>query len=232
MPFHKTFQKFILLTLLFSNQLSAQSAEPCVDFAWNEFRNEIENELNAVEAQGDDYLTAYGLIRSTQMCLQFTDYPVELVEAATTFREAVDRTEDTIADAILTNTTAPIFGLAMTQPGSEGGGIIYFYPDVTPGNEASDTSGSDGNTAVFTGTLMTMELARPLLDTATPTYRMLSQAEVRRVQAWLMRLGYDTGGADGIAGERTFNAIRLYQRAEGQRTTGVLTSAQLERILN
>ena len=63
MPFHKTFQRFILLTLLFSNQLSAQSAEPCVDFAWNEFRNEIENELNAVEAQGDDYLTAYGLIR-------------------------------------------------------------------------------------------------------------------------------------------------------------------------
>lgn len=237
MPFKKLVTGLFSCLALSPTVLTAQSAQPCVDFAWEAFRNEIENEINAVTARGDDYLTAYGHIRSTQTCLQFTEYPSELSEKADAFRAAVDQTEGTVANAIRTNTNAPIFALARIDGGSDGDGVEYLYPDNAPGGDGPGNRprrpGSNLNSsATLDGLNMTMEVAPQDERQSSIRYRMLSREEIRRVQVFLTRIGYDTGGIDGIAGERTYNAIRRFQRAEGLGTTGVLTSAQLERILN
>jgi membrane-bound lytic murein transglycosylase B len=61
---------------------------------------------------------------------------------------------------------------------------------------------------------------------------MLSAGQRRTLQEGLTTLGYDTGGADGVLGRRTRQAIREYQKARGIPADGYATASLLTRILN
>jgi peptidoglycan hydrolase-like protein with peptidoglycan-binding domain len=58
----------------------------------------------------------------------------------------------------------------------------------------------------------------------------LTYAERRDVQIRLSRLGYSTGGADGVFGRNTRRALATWQRDEGLRITGYLTADQLRTL--
>jgi lytic murein transglycosylase len=59
---------------------------------------------------------------------------------------------------------------------------------------------------------------------------ILSRAEIVEIQEWLSRRGYDTGPADGVAGEKTRAAIGAFEKTLGKRTTGEATKAILEAL--
>ncbi len=61
---------------------------------------------------------------------------------------------------------------------------------------------------------------------------MLSAGQRRTLQEGLTTLGYDTGGADGVLGRRTRQAIREYQKSRGIPADGYATASLLTRILN
>jgi len=61
---------------------------------------------------------------------------------------------------------------------------------------------------------------------------MLNANQRRTLQEGLTTLGYDTGGADGVLGRRTRQAIREYQKARGIPADGYATASLLTRILN
>ncbi len=48
----------------------------------------------------------------------------------------------------------------------------------------------------------------------------LSRSQVLDIQNWLSRLGYDTGGTDGIVGPKTRTAARAFQQADGMPADG------------
>lgn len=58
----------------------------------------------------------------------------------------------------------------------------------------------------------------------------LTRAERVRVQRQLTGLGHNTGGADGLWGNRTRSAIQSWQRAQGHSVTGYVTAAQVRQI--
>jgi hypothetical protein len=60
---------------------------------------------------------------------------------------------------------------------------------------------------------------------------ILTEADRRRVQLALARLGYYTGPADGVHGPGTIASIRRYQSESGAPATGVLTEFQLAALL-
>ena len=60
----------------------------------------------------------------------------------------------------------------------------------------------------------------------------LSRGQLITLQEGLEAMGYPVGGADGILGAQTRNAIRDYQRAEGLNPDGYATPGLLTRILN
>lgn len=186
---------------------AAQSATSCVDHAWGAFRDEIESKAQPLTQRGNDYLAAFGWIRAAQTCLEFATYPDTAAAEKAAFRAAIAATAEAIEMAVRTNTSPPIFG--MSQGGS--GGLEYFYPDEPP-----SVGRSSGGQAADTNVV----------------YRMLSLREWALVQRRLTRLGHDTGGIDGVAGPRTYAAIESYQRSLGQRPTGVLSSRQIDALLN
>ena len=61
---------------------------------------------------------------------------------------------------------------------------------------------------------------------------MLSVRQRKTLQEGLTTLGYDTGGADGVLGRRTRQAIREFQKARGIPADGYATASLLTRILN
>lgn len=202
-----TFSTGLLVALLCTPGLvSAQSAQSCVDFAWGQFRSEVEGERGTKPAEGNDYLAAHGWIRATQTCLEFTQYPQELQEEARTFKQRVSTTANKIERAIRTNSSAGLFGM------SAGAGTIYLYPQKPP---IAGTSGAGTGQGA-----------------ANVEYQMLSQREWMRVQFRLTEKGHDTDGVDGVVGPKTYAAIRRYQRSLGVSPTGVLNSRQLSSLLN
>ena len=56
--------------------------------------------------------------------------------------------------------------------------------------------------------------------TSSPSRKQPSGNLIARIQAMLAELGYDTGSADGVAGEQTRAAIRSYQSHSGLPITG------------
>ena len=54
---------------------------------------------------------------------------------------------------------------------------------------------------------------------------------VRQVQLLLSYLGYEPGTADGIAGEKTLGAIRLFQSREGLKADGIAGNKTQEKLL-
>jgi peptidoglycan hydrolase-like protein with peptidoglycan-binding domain len=53
---------------------------------------------------------------------------------------------------------------------------------------------------------------------------------VEAIQRELNRLGYRSGPADGIAGNRTMKAIEQFQRDTGLELTGTATASLLDRL--
>ena len=60
---------------------------------------------------------------------------------------------------------------------------------------------------------------------------MLNQADMRRIQLALQRLGYYAGKVDGIVGQDTLAAIRRFQHELRMDMTGRLTKEQADRLL-
>ena len=58
----------------------------------------------------------------------------------------------------------------------------------------------------------------------------LSLQDVMAIQRILSRLGYDTGGVDGLVGEKTREAIRSFQQQANLRADGFPTAVLLERL--
>ena len=61
---------------------------------------------------------------------------------------------------------------------------------------------------------------------------MLNANQRRTLQEGLTTLGFDSGGADGVLGRRTRQAIREYQKSRGIPADGYATASLLTRILN
>lgn len=57
-----------------------------------------------------------------------------------------------------------------------------------------------------------------------------SRATVREAQELLQKLGYDVGGADGVAGQRTRTAIRAFQADSGLPATGAISAALMSEL--
>lgn len=55
---------------------------------------------------------------------------------------------------------------------------------------------------------------------------------IRQIQLLLSFLGYDPGAPDGIDGEKTQSAVRLFQAREGLREDGIAGSKTQERLLD
>jgi peptidoglycan hydrolase-like protein with peptidoglycan-binding domain len=60
----------------------------------------------------------------------------------------------------------------------------------------------------------------------------MSEADRRRVQSALVRLGYYDGKIDGVFGPDSRAAIRRYQHEIGAAMTGKLTAEQATRLAN
>lgn len=69
-----------------------------------------------------------------------------------------------------------------------------------------------------------------LLNTEWTLRRTSSSGYVRRLQKALAALGYDPGSADGRFGEKTENAVRLFQTVRGLASDGVAGRATLKQI--
>ena len=64
-----------------------------------------------------------------------------------------------------------------------------------------------------------------------PDEREMNESERRRVQEALARIGYYSGGIDGIFGRETRAAIRRFQHEIDEEMTGSITGAQAVRLL-
>jgi peptidoglycan hydrolase-like protein with peptidoglycan-binding domain len=65
-----------------------------------------------------------------------------------------------------------------------------------------------------------------------PDEASMSRADRLRVQEALQRLGYYSGGADGVFGPLTRAAIRRFQGEIGTNTTGRLTAEEASRLVS
>jgi hypothetical protein len=72
--------------------------------------------------------------------------------------------------------------------------------------------------------------ARRRTDPAAPAGNQEAQDLIAAVQRELNRLGYRSGPADGIAGNRTRRAIEQFQRDVGLEVTGIATESLLDRL--
>jgi peptidoglycan hydrolase-like protein with peptidoglycan-binding domain len=70
----------------------------------------------------------------------------------------------------------------------------------------------------------------PPLPEKKPAVVILSNDEVREMQAWLKAFGYDPGPIDGYAGARTTAAVKRYQAARGTQETGQLDRPLLRQV--
>lgn len=72
---------------------------------------------------------------------------------------------------------------------------------------------------------------RPGLVATWPADAPLSREQRMGAQAALTRLGYDTGGVDGVVGTNTRNALRRWQQANGRLADGYLTAALADELM-
>ena len=63
-----------------------------------------------------------------------------------------------------------------------------------------------------------------------PTGSVGATMTVSDAQRRLTELGFDAGPADGVAGARTFRALRAFQVARRIRVTGQLDAAMIEQL--
>jgi peptidoglycan hydrolase-like protein with peptidoglycan-binding domain len=72
--------------------------------------------------------------------------------------------------------------------------------------------------------------ARRRTDPTEDAGNQEAQELIAAVQRELNRLGYRSGPADGIAGNRTRRAIEQFQRDAGLEVTGAATESLLDRL--
>jgi hypothetical protein len=92
------------------------------------------------------------------------------------------------------------------------------------------TAPTTAPTAV-TATALPATAATPPPPVAIPAGPPMNEADRRRVQTDLARLGYYNGPVDGEFGPGTRAAIRRYQHAVGAEVTGRLTGEQASRLI-
>lgn len=97
------------------------------------------------------------------------------------------------------------------------------------GEDAQETPTALLPNTVQNSTFVSLEDVE-LLNTEWTLRRTSSSGYVRRLQKALAALGYDPGGADGRFGEKTENAVRLYQTVRGLASDGVAGRATLKQI--
>ncbi len=87
--------------------------------------------------------------------------------------------------------------------------------------------------ALAVGLLGDVAFGLPFVQAAWPRHEQpLRRSEVAQVQTRLMAMGYDTGGADGVAGRNTRSAVRSYQSSIGMVPDGFLNRTLYSRIMN
>jgi localization factor PodJL len=69
------------------------------------------------------------------------------------------------------------------------------------------------------------------VDTTLQTSSVDMQRAIRNIQAILIKLGYDPGTPDGIAGAKTTEAIRSFQQSAGLDATGRIDEALIRALL-
>ena len=85
--------------------------------------------------------------------------------------------------------------------------------------------------AMGVGHLAQRIMGAPDFSAAWPrNERALSRSEKIEIQQRLTARGYSTGGADGLIGPNTMDAIRRYQRAQGLVPDGFASSSLLQRL--
>lgn len=97
------------------------------------------------------------------------------------------------------------------------------------GEDAQETPAALLPNTVQNSTFVSLEDVE-LLNTEWTLRRTSSSGYVRRLQKALAALGYDPGSADGRFGEKTENAVRLYQTVRGLTSDGVAGRATLKQI--
>jgi membrane-bound lytic murein transglycosylase B len=70
----------------------------------------------------------------------------------------------------------------------------------------------------------------PFVATRRPGEVALSRDDIMEIQRLLNRLGYDTGGIDGLVGAQTREAIRSFQQQANLRADGYPSAPLLERL--
>lgn len=63
-----------------------------------------------------------------------------------------------------------------------------------------------------------------------PVYATADRETIRQIQTGLTKLGYDPGTANGIAGTKTYSAIRAFQQEAGMPADGVPSQEVAQRI--
>lgn len=97
------------------------------------------------------------------------------------------------------------------------------------GEDAQETPAALLPNTVQNSTFVSLEDVE-LLNTEWTLRRTSRSGYVRRLQKALAALGYDPGSADGRFGEKTENAVRLYQTVRGLTSDGVAGRATLKQI--
>ena len=107
-------------------------------------------------------------------------------------------------------------------------GPIFLITDNFDVIKAYNTSTSYALAVALLGDAITG--GRGLVASWPTSDRPLNVIQVRRLQAKLIKLGYNVGEIDGMVGESVQAALRAYQERKGLRPDGYATLALLKRI--
>jgi TPR repeat protein len=108
-------------------------------------------------------------------------------------------------------------------------GLITGQPNPSEARRWYERALAQGDTRA-SERLAALDAAAPPADTAAATTSDagIGRAEIRQIQTLLSRMNFNPGPADGQMGERTADAIRLYQKFAGMEEDGAPSRELLE----
>lgn len=133
-------------------------------------------------------------------------------------KEAVrkfQRDNDLSADGVAGPRTFKLLAQLLTGDQAQETPVVSL-PGATPDSNAGNDKAALDNVA--------------LLNTEWTLRRLSRSGYVTRLQKALSALGYDPGSADGKFGEKTENAVKLYQTVRGLTSDGIAGRATLKQI--
>ena len=119
---------------------------------------------------------------------------------------------------------------AFVSYNSQGGEVV---PTETVAPSDTQTGADSQNTGVTTPDTQTGNTTGQTVNGYTAAGSMTYGAtgdEVTKLQNRLIALGYLSGGADGVYGQKTANAVKAFQRAAGLTADGIAGSATINAI--